>query len=236
MDTHPFHTQTPTALATPLSRHATAPDAANIGRWDALFDALHQAEGEFLTPEDLDHELLNQGPGSWLSLRTRTHIAPIEKSWKLWMIGREAEARQMLCDQRPQWRSGTDALQRQGRTRQVLWVRPVPLSPYGRYTRARLTYQQECGLQVRTVDTRRLAGLHLCDLEVLPGVVYVHRHTWSGVHQGVVRLDAPHPLVAEAEDLFHQLWKNSEVISTRVNGRSGHQGMNTTPRDNCPIA
>lgn len=187
-------------------RHTTAPDMG------ALFDALHHVEGvdgEILTPEDLDHELLTQRPGPWLSLRTRTHIPPIEKSWKLWMIGHEAEARQMLRDQRPQWRQELATLAAQGRTRQVLWVRPVPLSPYGRYTRARLTYHQGCGLQVRTVDTRRLVGLHLCDLEVLPGLVYVHRHTWSGVHQGAVRLGSPHPLVAEAADLFGQLWENS---------------------------
>ncbi|GHD34524.1 DUF6879 family protein [Nocardiopsis kunsanensis] len=208
MYTRPLHTQAPTALATPFSPHATAPDAANLRRWDALFDRLHQAAGEFLTPEALDHELLNQGPGSWLSLRTRTHVPPILESWRLWFTGREAPARRVLRAQRPQWRNELDTLERQGRTRQVLWVHSVPLSPYGHYTRTRLTHQQECGLQVRTVDTRHLAGLHLCDLEVLPGVVYLHRHTWSGVHQGAIRLDEP-PLVAEAEDLVGQFWESA---------------------------
>lgn len=160
-----------------------------------LFDRLGNAEGELITEPELADELDHAPAGTWWTLARRDHRPPDWPTWQAWYQGHTEQAEQALTEQQPRWKQENTRLRARGVLRRTLWAPAQPLSGYGRYCLARYRNVVTAGGQVQVLPAWKCTHLEhqrsLPDLEVLPGMVYLRRHTHLGSRAGALRIQDP---------------------------------------------
>lgn len=184
----------------------------------SLFDVVRSAavHGQRLTDDALAvdeaairerGDLQVRGARCYRLLR-RDHVVPTDPAWSAWYQGRTKLAEHLLGQERERRAVERAEFAAYGLPLTTLWIPTLPLTSYGRYTRAVLAQAHRAGQRVRVGNSDQVR--HMEADEPLPevtvyeaAVVYLHAYTRLGRRDGAIKIVDPDLATHLCEQMEH---------------------------------
>ncbi|WP_160050873.1 DUF6879 family protein [Nocardiopsis sp. FR4] len=138
----------------------------------------------------------------------RDHVVPTDPAWSAWYQGRTTLAEHLLGQERERRAIERAEFAAYGLPLTTLWIPTLPLTSYGRYTRAVLAQAHRAGQRVRVGSSDQVR--HMEAEEPLPevtvyeaAVVYLHTYTRLGRRDGAIRIVDPDLATHLCEQMKH---------------------------------
>ncbi|MFC9084907.1 DUF6879 family protein [Nocardiopsis dassonvillei] len=184
----------------------------------SLFDVVRSAadSGQRLTDDALvvneaatrnRRDLQARGARCYRLLR-RDHVVPTDPAWTAWYQGQTILAEHLLGQERERRTVEHAEFAAHGLVLTTLWIPTLPLTSYGRYTRAVLAHAHRAGQRVRVGSSEQVR--HMEADQPVPevtvyeaAVVYLHTYTRLGRRDGAIRIIDPDLATHLCEQMDH---------------------------------